>query len=154
MKQPMSKKKVVKLVIFLVIALALLAGLIYLMVIDQDYGSPDKLEIGGKNFGERLWIGIQVALLGMGIVFVVLIILILFVNLLRYLMEGVKKLGEKKAEKKVTKLPAPETVLQIEGNTEEEVVAVITAAIAAYYDAQEPVYMSNLKFRVRSIKEI
>ena len=149
MKQPMSKKKVVKLVIFLVIALALLAGLIYLMVVDQDYGSPDKLEIGGKNFGERLWIGIQVALLGMGIVFVMLIILILFVNVLRYLMEGVNKLGANKAEKKVTTLPAHETVLQIEGNNEEDVVAVITAAIPTYYDEQETVYMSNIQFRVR-----
>lgn len=154
MKQPMSKKKVVKLVIFLVIALALLAGLIYLMVTDQPYGSPDKLGIANNSFGGRLWIGLQVALLGMGTVFIMLIILILFVNILRYLMEGIKKMSEKKAEKKVTKLPAPETVLQIEGDTEEEVVAAITAAIAAYYETQEPVYMSNLKFRVRSIKEI
>lgn len=154
MKQPMSKKKIVKLVIFLVIAVALLAGLIYLMVTDQDYGTPDKLGIGGSNFGQRLWIGVQVALLGMCTVFIVLALLILFVNILRYLMEGIQKASKRKAEKKITKLPAPETVLQIEGNTEEEVVAVITAAIAAYYDAQEPVYMSNLKFRVRSIKEI
>lgn len=154
MKQPMSKKKIVKLVIFLVIALALLAGLIYLMVTDQEYGSPDKLGIGGSNFGQRLWIGVQVALLGMGMVFIVLILLIIFVNALRYLMEGIKKASAKRAEKKTDKLPAPEAVLQIEGNTEEEIVAVIAAAVAAYYDAQEPVYKSNVKFRVRSIKEI
>jgi len=37
---------------------------------------------------------------------------------------------------------------------DEEIVAVIMAALNAYYETQEVTYKSNLKFRVRSIKEI
>ncbi len=158
MKKQMSKKKLIKTIIMCVILLALLAGLITLMVMDMPYGTPDKLGVGNSNFGQRMWIGVQVSVLGMGTVFLMLFLLILCVNILRYIMEGAQKVAKKRAENKIAKqqqISAPEAVLQIEGTTqEEEIVVAITAAVAAYYDAQEPVYKSNLKFRVRSIKEI
>lgn len=157
MKKQMTKKQLIKTIVICVVFVALLAGLIYLMVSDQDYGTPDKLGVGNSNFGQRLWIGVQVSILGMVTVFIMLILLILCVNILRYIMEGAQKVAKKKAEKKEKQqqIGAPEAVLQIEGTTEEEeIVVAITAAVAAYYETQEPVYKSNLKFRVRSIKEI
>ena len=54
-----NKKKVIKIVIICLVFAALLAGLITLMVLPQDYGTPDKLEIAKNNFGMRLWIGVQ-----------------------------------------------------------------------------------------------
>ncbi|MDE5616978.1 MAG: hypothetical protein K2I78_04240 [Clostridia bacterium] len=69
MKKEISKKKLIKTIIICAIFAALLAGLVYLMVSDQDYGSPDSLKIGKQNFGQRLWIGLQVAFLGLATVF-------------------------------------------------------------------------------------
>ncbi|MDE6276048.1 MAG: OadG family protein [Clostridia bacterium] len=139
---------------------ALLAGLITMMVLPQNYGTPDKLGIGSSNFGQRLLIGLQVALLGLGTVFVMLFLLILMVTLLRMIFEGVGKLKVKQAEKKLEaaknqKVAIIEEKVAIEEDEEdEEVVAVIMAALNAYYETQNATYKSNLKFRVRSIKEI
>ena len=152
----MSKKKIIKIVIICLVFAALLAGLITMMVLPQDYGNPDSLEIGKSNFGQRLLIGLQVALLGLGTVFVMLILLILMVTLMRLIFEGVAKLKEKKTAKKVEELsaqPIVEEKVAIE-EEDEEVVAVIMAALNAYYETQDVTYKSNLKFRVRSIKEI
>lgn len=157
MKKDVSKKKIIKIVIFCVIAVGLLAGLLYLMISDQDYGSPDKLEIGKADFLGRMWIGIQVSILGMGTVFIMLILLILCVNILKYIMSASQNIAKKKEQKKLEmkKTQAIEApVVSDNASEDEEVVAVITAALTAYYDAQKTVYKSNLKFRVRSIKEI
>ncbi|MDE5911535.1 MAG: hypothetical protein K2H24_04295, partial [Clostridia bacterium] len=71
----MSKKKIIKTVIICLVFAALIAGLITMMVLPQDYGNPDSLGIGKSNFGQRLLIGLQVAVLGIGTVFVMLILL-------------------------------------------------------------------------------
>jgi len=153
----MSKKKIIKIVIICLVLAALLGGLIALMVLPQEYGKKDKLEIGSHNFGERIWIGLQVAFMGLGTVFVMLFILILMVTLMRLLFSGAAKLSQKRAEKKAaleqTKVLAIEHSPVVD-QSDDEVVAAITAALMAYYDEQNLVYKSNLKFRVRSIKEI
>lgn len=151
----MSKNKIIKIVIICAVFAALLAGLITMMALPQDYGNPDKLDIGNSNFGQRLLIGLQVALLGLGTVFVVLFLLILMVTLMRLIFKGVGKLKAKQVAKKsevINITPVVEEKIAIE--EDEEVVAVITAAVSAYYETQNVTYKSNLKFRVRSIKEI
>jgi len=93
----MSKKKVIKTVIICLVLVALIAGLITMMVLPQDYGKPDSLDIGNSNFGQRLLIGLQVALLGIGTVFVMLILLIFVVTLMRLIFQGAGKLKEGQA---------------------------------------------------------
>lgn len=154
----MSKKKIIKLTIICVVFAALLAGLIAMMatIKSSDYDiEHDALKVGTSNFGGRLLIGLQVALLGIGTVFVMLILLILVVTLMRLIFEGAGKLKEKKAAKSVEAAPKQEVAVQeIASEEDEEVVAVIMAALNAYYETQNVTYKSNLKFRVRSIKEI
>ena len=154
----MSKNKIIKIVIICVVFAALLAGLITMMVLPQDYGTPDKLDIGNSNFGQRLLIGVQVALLGLGTVFIMLFLLIFMVTLLRLIFEGVGIAKAKQAAKKSEatqnqKAAVVEEKIALEED-DEEVVAVIMAALNAYYETQNATYKSNLKFRVRSIKEI
>lgn len=119
-------------------------------------GSPDALGIADMNFGERLVTGLLVFVMGLGMVFVVLIVLILIIKAVAYLqhlpaMMAAKKAGEVPVVDEVKEIPAP--VPATESSDEEEVVAAITAAIAAYYGVQA-VEMSDLPFRVRSIREI
>ncbi len=156
MKKEISKKKLIRTIIICVVFAALLAGLIYLMVSDQDYGSPDRLEIGSQSFGQRLGIGLQVAFLGLATVFLMLILLILAVNIIKLIFMGFAQLKENRKNK--TKVqPAVETRSvsnSVEVSDDDEIVVAITAALTAYYDAQEVEYKSNLKFKVRSIKEI
>ena len=158
MKKEVSKKKLIKTVIICLVFAALLAGLIYLMVSDQDYGSPDKLDIGNQSFGQRLLIGLQVALLGLATVFLMLVLLIFAVTVIRLIIMGFAQLGEKRGAKKGVQPSSVEVapiapIVQV-ASEDDEIVAVITAALMAYYEEQAVEYKSNLKFRVRSIKEI
>ncbi len=136
------------------------------MACSFEYGTPDKLDMANSSVGERILIGLQVALLGVGVVFAVLFLLIGFIILLKY---GFKysdvlkaKLSAKKSAKKANikdenKDKPVGNIPQIEGlgNEDEEIAVAITAAIMAYYDANvAPTYVSNVKFRVRNIKEI
>ena len=154
----MSKKKIIKITIFCVVLVALLAGLITMMVTvkAEDYdANRDALKIGESNFGGRILTGLQVAVLGIGTVFVMLILLILVVTLMRLIFEGAGKLKEKQAAKKAELTQKQEVAIAENASGEdEEVVAVIMAALNAYYETQNVTYKSNLKFRVRSIKEI
>lgn len=132
------------------------------MACSFEYGTPDKLDMANSSVGERILIGLQVALLGIGVVFAVLFLLIGFIVLLKYGFQYSdvlkKKLAEKKSAKKAdTKDEPVSNIPQIEGldNEDEEIAVAITAAIMAYYDANvAPTYASNVKFRVRNIKEI
>lgn len=154
----MSKKKIIKLTILCVVLVALLAGLITMMatVKAEDYDTEnDVLKIGESNFGGRLLIGLKVAVLGIGTVFAILMLLILVVTLMRLIFEGAGKLKEKQVAKKA-EVSQKQEVKSAENASgeDEEVVAVIMAALNAYYETQNVTYKSNLKFRVRSIKEI
>ncbi|MDE7191488.1 MAG: OadG family protein [Clostridia bacterium] len=155
----MSKKKIIKTVIICVVFAALIAGLIAMMILPQEYGKDDSLGIGKSSFGQRMLIGLQVAVLGIGTVFVMLILLILVVTLMRLIFQGAGKLKESQTAKKAQSLQKQDAIIEEkvaieEDEDDEEVVAVIMAALNAYYESQEVTYKSNLKFRVRSIKEI
>lgn len=156
MKKEVSKKKLIQIIVICAVFAALLAGLVYLMVSDQDYGSPDSLNIGGQGFGQRLWIGLQVAFLGLATVFLMLFLLILAVNIIRLILMGFAQLSENRKKKPATQtsVATQNVVSSADVSEDDEIVAAITAAITAYYDSVEVEYKSNLKFRVRSIKEI
>jgi sodium pump decarboxylase gamma subunit len=137
--------------------LAIVLSLIVLMVCmfgacELNYGTPDKLGIAEASVGERITIGLLVTAMGLVIVFLVLFLLIFFVHGLKWLFVGIDKLnGLLKSKKKV--VPIEDKVPQIAtSNEDEEVVAAITAALVAYYSNTN--YKSNVKFKVRSIKEI
>ena len=146
------KKRLALISVIIVLAMIMVSALTACKV----EGSPDLLGIGDMNFGERLFTGLLVFVMGLGMVFIVLILLILIIKAVAYLqhlpaMLAAKKANEIPVVEEVKEIPAP--VQAIECSDEEEVVAAITAAIAAYYGAQA-VEMSDLPFRVRSIKEI
>lgn len=123
------------------------------------YGQPDSLDIANQSVGQRIWIGLQVAFLGIVTVFVVLLVLILFIMLLKYLMVLINKIGSLKTAKSAKNVPQ----IQIEDaakneaveENDEEVIAAITAALIAFYENSPKVtYESNVTFKVRSIKKI
>ena len=136
------------------------------MACSFQYGTPDKLDMANSSVGDRILIGLQVALLGVGVVFAVLFLLIGFIVLLKYGFKyadvaKTKLAAQKKAKTAVVKDEIKDepvgNIPQIEGldNEDEEIAVAITAAIMAYYDANvAPTYASNVKFRVRNIKEI
>ena len=127
------------------------------MACSFEYGKPDSLDMGNSTVGERILVGLQVAAMGIGVVFLVLALLIGMIVLFKYGFKGMDVLKAKFAKKKkVEALPQVESKPQIEGldSEDEEIAAVISAAIMAYYEQNKQVYTSNLKFRVRNINEI
>ena len=127
------------------------------MACSFEYGQPDSLDMGNSTVGERILVGLQVAAMGIGVVFLVLALLIGMIVLFKYGFKGMDVLKAKFAKKKkVEALPQVESKPQIEGldSEDEEIAAVISAALMAYYEQNKQVYTSNLKFRVRNINEI
>ncbi len=152
------KKRVALILLTLLSVIFVLA---FATACDVEDPNPDKLGIAGMGTGERLWTGIQVFILGLAMVFIVLFLLIGCIKLVEYLIALPEKVAKKKAvehietekrEAEQAAVAAPEQ--QRAEEEEDEVVAVITAALMAYYCGGQPVEMSDLPFRVRSIKEI
>ncbi len=145
-------KKRLALITVIVVLAVVMATLLSACAVE---GSPDLLGIGKMNFGERLLTGLLVFVLGLGMVFVVLFLLIAIIRAVAYLQNLPAKIAAKKSgavtvTEPVKEIPAPAVAADTD---EDEVVAAITAAIAAYYGA-EAVETSDLPFRVRSIREI
>ena len=141
-----------------VLIIAILAMLVMsFMACSFEYGTPDKLEMGSSSVGERILVGLQVAAMGIGVVFLVLALLIGFIVLFKYGFKGMDALKAKMKEqpKVVDAQPAQPQIQGLE-NEDDEIAAAITAAIMAYYDNTNvrPEYKSNLTFKVRKIKEI
>lgn len=147
-------KKRLALITVIVVLAVVMATLLSACAVE---GSPDSLGIGKMNFGERLLTGLLVFVLGLGMVFVVLFLLIAIIKAVAYLQNLPAKIAAKKSgavtvTEPVKEIPAPAPAVAADTD-EDEVVAAITAAIAAYYGA-EAVETSDLPFRVRSIREI
>ncbi len=114
---------------------------------------------GAMSFGERMAYGLQVFVVGLGTVFAVLIILWLALILFRVFAYDIpQKKAKKQAEVKAVKAavgpvdkasaPVVEETIEVEDDT--QLIAVITAAIAAY-SAQSG---NSLPFRVVSYKRV
>ena len=148
--------------LILLTLLSVIFVLAFATACDVEDPNPDKLGIAGMGTDERLWTGIQVFILGLAMVFIVLFLLIGCIKLVEYLIALPEKVAKKKAvehietEKREAEQAAVAAAEQQRADEEEEdeVVAVITAALMAYYCGGQPVEMSDLPFRVRSIKEI
>lgn len=145
--------------IIVIISVILLCAMSF-MACSFKYGTPDKLDMANSSVGERILVGLQVALLGIGVVFIVLFILIGFIVLSKYLFKGVNVMKAKMTKTKKTQTSVDKTkdikAIEVSGDADEEVVAAITAALYAYYDNQnvKSQYKSNVQFRVRKISEI
>lgn len=158
----MNKKKFI--ILTAVIAMVLIASLFAVAGCEiKDKTLSDQMGIGGMNFGERMLTGLQVAALGVLVVFVVLILLILLIDLTRTLIQVAEKAGEKarkaiaskKSDKEVAvKKEESVPVSVVNAADDEEEIAAVMAAIYAYYESTAPQSANNLKFRVRSIREI
>lgn len=108
-----------------------------------------------STLGDRLGLGFQTLLQGMLTIFAILFIIYIFILILGKAMTAAK--GDKKSKKsKKNEVVATEkasestanTVSPVSANNDEELVAVIAAAISAY--TKEP----TTKFRVVSFKHI
>lgn len=105
-----------------------------------------------STWGERLGLGFQTLLLGMLTIFAILFIIYILILVLGKVMTAAKK-GKKSKKKDVVVTekasePTANTVSPVSANNDEELVAVIAAAISAY--TKEP----STKFRVVSFKHI
>lgn len=140
----------------LLIILTLMIIVMAVMFTACDYGQPDKLNIGKISGGERVLIGLQVALIGLVMVFVVLFMLIGFIKIIRYLcmyLEGDKKISFKKKNKNALSQEGLAGA-DMAASEDDEIAVAITAALIAYYENQNVGCVSELPFKVRSIKQI
>ena len=101
----------------------------------------DTEEVMGMSLGEKLWFGLQVAAIGMLMVFAVLILLWAIIALMAKIFGSVSK----KEEPKTVSAPVVASASEAD---ESEIVAVATAAIAASRGE------SNCAFKVVSIQKI
>lgn len=179
----MNKKKLfITLALVAVIACAALLFGACEMIGDAD---PDDMGIADMNGGERLLTGLQVAAIGLIVVFIVLIVLIFLIKVFKILIDVAEKASEKRAEenkgkekktfaermqeRKAAKAAEKQALLEAararlgmseqkqtiaSDEAEEEEIAAVMAAIYAFYDSMPAQERSNLKFRVRSIKQI
>ena len=100
--------------------------------------------------GAILQYGLSVALVGIGTVFVGLIILIALIKLMEIVMASAP--GKKKAAEPAPAAPAPVAEEPVEETDDDELIAVIAAAVAA---AMEQAGEENTTgFVVRSIRRI
>lgn len=108
-----------------------------------------------STWGDRLGLGFQTLLQGMLTIFAILFIIYIFILILGKAMTAAK--GDKKSKKskknevvatEKASEPTANTVSPVSANNDEELVAVIAAAISAY--TKEP----TTKFRVVSFKHI
>lgn len=118
---------------------------------------------------DRMAIGIEISLLGLATVFIVLILLMIFLNICKYIFYTLpnkrRNNSIKEAELPVGDTENSETIsdsLENDNADETEIIAVITAAVAAYMDDyngddnknNENTEKNNLKFKVVSFKKV
>ena len=101
---------------------------------------------------EKLWYGIQVAVIGMSMVFAILAIIMGVLYLFEYFFYTLPKKQKEasaapKAAPVVTAAPAAPVAAS---SDDDEVAAVIAAAIAAYYEQNAP----TSKYRIKSFRRI
>lgn len=87
------------------------------------------------EMSEAIPYGLQTVLLGMGVVFAVLIILMAVLTVFKYVFYKPAKSETKATESKKAPEPIPEPAPVVPETDDAELVAVITAAIAAMLDA-------------------
>ena len=99
-----------------------------------------------ESVAEKLSYGGKMLLVGMGIVFSVLVLLYFMLLAFGAIFSQTKKAGAKQNKVVEQPVPVPEQVVEHVDN-DDEIIAVITAAIAAMNSSRP-----NVKFRVVSFK--
>ena len=107
-------------------------------------------DLGGAFSSERLALAGEMILVGMGMIFAVLVILWAVLAVFKLVFAGNESGKKTPATVAKTETPAPEPVAEAAGD-DDELIAVITAAVAAYRAAEEPTAAEN-GFRVVSFR--
>lgn len=110
-----------------------------LEITKDDYTTPI---ITTKGFSETLLFGLQMVLIGMATVFAVLILLWIALTLFKVFFHDIAKT---KKESKTENTPTPVAAPLVNSTSDEEIVAVIAAAIAMAESES-----NGIKFRVVS----
>ena len=92
--------------------------------------------------------GLAYTVMGIAIVFMILVIIMLVIKAMALFSDNGKKEKEVNASKKAEAAPAPAAVAAVKKEDENEIIAVITAAIASMLDE------SKTGFRIRSYRKI
>ena len=106
-------------------------------------------DLGGAFSPERLALAGQMTLIGMGMIFAVLSILWAVLAVFKLIFA--KPEPKKKAEPAVAAAPAPVEEVVYDQTDDQELIAVITAAVAAYIESENPGAANN-GFRVVSFR--
>ena len=102
----------------------------------------------GLSLGEKGALSLKMILMGMGTVFAVLFIIWLVLTLFRLVMDAVRKKGkDKEPSRNTDPVPACGTV---DATDDRALVAVISAAVAAYREAESGASGRTVPFRVVS----
>lgn len=99
-----------------------------------------------SSLGEALSVGGAVALQGMSIVFLVLILLMIILMLMKVIFY--KDPSKQKAEPKIVEKTAPTEEIKADNIDDEELVAVLTAAVAASLNT------STYNLRIKSYRRV
>lgn len=106
-----------------------------------------------EGFGARLLYGLNFALIGISIVFVVLIILMLVIKLFELVFYTIPRKKSEAAAAKALSAPVP-TEPVAEAEDESEIAAVIAAAVDAYFQNSAVNAVAKKKYQIKSFKRI
>lgn len=115
-----------------------------LAITENDYGTENLLQ-NGFSFSDVMGFGGQMLLIGMGTVFAVLCIIWICLVIFKYAFQNLGK--PKKQEKNEAEIVRAADIAPIRNSADDEIVAVIAAAIAMAESED-----SDMKFRVVSFK--
>lgn len=100
---------------------------------------------------DKLWYGLQVTLVGMGTVFFVLFLLMFVVYIFKFIFYTIP--NRKAAKNTDTAVEEPIQAAAVATDNDEEIAAVITAAIASFYENGNGAE-ARQKYKIRSFKRI
>lgn len=90
-----------------------------------------------KNIGIKLGEGLLVSVIGIGVTFVLMILLILFIYLVKYSLLGLSKIFEEKpSQNNKIKEIEPQNVEQNFNSLDPKIIAAISAAVNYYMQAE------------------
>ena len=109
-----------------------------------------------ESVGGRILFGLETALVGILIVFAVLLLLMVVIYLFQLFSYTIPNRSKKAAEKKPAPagiVPPQNTVLP-ERKDDTELIAVLSAAVAAYLSENDPGSAASSKYRIRSFRRL
>ena len=105
-----------------------------------------------ENLGERLIYGLQVSLIGIGMVFLVLMILMAVIYIFRLVFYTIPNRKKQTAAVVQPEVPATPEPVVAEAEDGDEIAAVISAVLAAY--AGQSQAQAHKKYQIKSFRRI